>query len=231
MTVDLLLSSGFLAFGRHVGVLRAVDRADITVDAVVGTSSGALVGALWAAGHAPDTIVALLTRRAPLAWAAPHLALWRGLFRMDTMIAELRAHLPATFDGLARPLGVGVVDRHGAHRLLVAGDLPAAVAASCAIPGVFVPVEVDGEPLRDGAAVDRLGVAAWRRWRPDRAGLAHVVDRTHGAEDTALPDDLKVVRTPASGARLWARVEVGRHADEAEPIAAEALSALRPPAG
>ena len=50
MGFDLVLSSGFLAFARHVGVLRAVERSGQDVTGVCRTSSGALVGALWAAG-------------------------------------------------------------------------------------------------------------------------------------------------------------------------------------
>ena len=47
--MDLVLSSGFLAFARHAGFLRAVEQLELPVEGLCGTSSGALSGALWAA--------------------------------------------------------------------------------------------------------------------------------------------------------------------------------------
>ena len=54
--MDLILSSGFLAFGAQCGFLAAVHSADVGVDGVVGTSSGALAGALFCAGFTPEGI-------------------------------------------------------------------------------------------------------------------------------------------------------------------------------
>lgn len=50
---DLVLSSGFLAFAYHSGFLEAVAEAGIRVRGVMGTSSGALSGALYSAGYSP----------------------------------------------------------------------------------------------------------------------------------------------------------------------------------
>ena len=155
--MDLVLSSGFLAFASHCGFLAAIEAHGGAVDACCGTSSGALVGALWSAGMPAGEILALTTGRRPIAWCTPHLAPWRGLFRLDAMIAELERHLPPTFDALPRPLSVGVVDGD-AHRLLSSGALAPAVAASCAVPLLFAPVEVGGRLHVDGAKRDRLPV-------------------------------------------------------------------------
>lgn len=229
MGVDLILSSGFLAFGRHIGFLEGVADARVPVGAVVGTSSGALVGALWAAGLDPEDILGLLTAQRPLAWLRPNAVVWRGAFRLDGMIDALRAHLPPTFDALPTPLGVGVVDAAGHHHLLTAGPLPEAVAASCAVPYLMAPVDVPGVgPLRDGAIADRIALAAWRAWRPGRRGVVHLVDRTHGAATDVDGLDLPVVRTPASGARLWDLGDVRAHADEARRRAGQTLGATRP---
>nr|MBA2319938.1 patatin-like phospholipase family protein [Deltaproteobacteria bacterium] len=72
MGYDLVLSSGFLAFARHTGFLAAVEELGLPVDAVCGTSSGALVGALWTSGLPALDILALVASRRPIAWAAPH---------------------------------------------------------------------------------------------------------------------------------------------------------------
>ena len=206
--VDLVLSSGFLAFGAHAGFLAGIEERGVPVDGVCGTSSGALLGAMWAAGMPAREVLAALTQRTPLGWSRPSWAPWRGLLGLDAVIAELRTRLPATFDGLARPFGVGVAVPGGGHRLIVSGPLPEAVAASCAVPWLFAPVSVDGEPLADGGAVDRLGLGAWRAHRPGRRVLVHLVERSAGAPDLGDLGDVPVVRSPRSGARLWSLGDV-----------------------
>ncbi len=131
MRRDLILSSGFLAFARHVGFLRAVEDSGVEVGAVCGTSSGALVASLWAAGMPAERIGKELSVRPPIRWMRPSLMPWRGLFRIEPVVARLRQLLPASFAELRHPLGVGAMDRSGTHHLLTEGPLPEAVAASC----------------------------------------------------------------------------------------------------
>ena len=199
---DLVLSSGFLAFGAQAGFLAAVEDAGVPVDAIVGTSSGALAGALWAAGLDAQAVLAELSRRTPLQWASWRWTPWRGVLGLDAVIAELRTRLPATFDGLERPFAVGVATGTG-HELITSGPLPEAVAASCAIPWVFASVALGGRLAWDGGVVDRTAVDAWRRWRPGRRAVLHLVDRSHGTDVPADLAGLDVVRSPRSGASLW----------------------------
>lgn len=208
MPFDLLLSSGFLAFARHVGVLHAVEARRLPIDAVVGTSSGALVGALWAAGVPAARIEALLAEQRPLALMGLHARVWTGAFSLDPLVAWLGTHLPPTFADLGRPFAVGVVGPDGAPGLLRDGPLPLAVAASCAIPGVFAPIVLGGARWRDGGVADRLMLEPWRAWRGDRAALVHLVDRSAGKDGTAPLDGLAVIRTPRSGATFWSLGDV-----------------------
>ncbi len=204
MGVDLVLSSGFLAFAEQAGFLAAVEDEGVVVDALCGTSSGALAGSLWLSGLSAEEVFELLCGRAPAAWLAPSPAPWRGLFGLRRVIAELSAKLPARFDGLSRPLGAGVVHQ-GRPELLTAGPLPEAVAASCAVPGLFHPVPIEGRVLADGGAADRTALDAWRRMRPDRRVVLHLVDSSRGAHDTGpvTLDDVTVCTSARSGARLW----------------------------
>lgn len=204
---DLLLSSGFLAFANHVGVLQAVEAEGVAIDAVVGTSSGALVGALWAAGHDATTLEAMVAGRRPFDLMGWHTRPWRGLFSLDPLLSWLREHLPPTFEGLQRPFAAGVSGPSGAA-LLTSGPLPEAVAASCAIPAIFVPIPHGDALYRDGGTVDRLMVEPWRSWRPGRRAIAHLVDRTGGKDVAFSAEDLTVVRTPRSGASFWSLGDV-----------------------
>lgn len=226
MRRDLILSSGFLAFARHVGFLTAVEEAGIEVGALCGTSSGALAAALWATGMPAEAIGRELSARAPARVLRPAARPWRGLFRIQPVIARLRPLLPATFAGLERPLGVGAMDRAGQHLLITDGPLPEAVAASCAIPVVFQPVELAGRRLWDGGAVDRLGLDGWRRWRPGRRALVHWVEGTRGKDPGSDLDGLEVVRTPPSGASFFNLGAFGDQVEEARALTARRLERL-----
>ena len=167
--VDLVLSSGFLAFANHAGFLQAVDDAGLPVRGVMGTSAGALAGSLYAAGLSPAQLSAELRRVAPVRYLRPSLRPWRGLASLDGVVERLRDLLPATFEELELDFAVGVVDAStGRHVVVDSGPLPEAVAASAAIPCVFAPLSIPGAvggPFADGGVVDRTGLAAWRESR------------------------------------------------------------------
>lgn len=196
---DLILSSGFLAFASHLGFLRGVERSGIAPGALVGTSSGALTGALYAAGHSIDAIARLLTSAPPLRFLSPNWQPWSGLFAATPLLRLLRSELPARFEDLALPFGVGVMSLGaGEHQLLVSGSLPEAVLASCAIPRLLRPVVVAGTSYLDGGAADRLGVAAWRHWRPVQHGVLHRIERSMGREQQRGVEGVLVVNSPRS---------------------------------
>jgi len=201
--VDLILSSGFLAFARHVGFLQAVEDRGLAVQGICGTSSGALVGALWAAGLRARAIGELLGAQPPIAGVRPSLTPWRGLFSFSLLRAQLTARLPATFDRLLIAFGAGATAPDRRHRLLVDGALVDAVLASCAVPYLFAPVVVNGEPLRDGGMVDRTALRPWRAQRPGTSQILHLVARTRGATGDDDPGDVPVVRSQPSGASFW----------------------------
>jgi predicted acylesterase/phospholipase RssA len=221
--MDLVLSSGFLAFARHLGVLRALEERGQTIDGICGTSSGALIGALWAAGHDTTRITELVTTKRPMAWLRPHWTIWRGAFSTRAFLGFLRDMLPPTFKALERPFGVGVCGADGSHCLLTSGSLPEAVAASCAVPYLFAPVTVDGVAYRDGGASDRLGVNAWRAHRGPRDTIVHLVERSLGSSKTTDCGDACVIRTPRSGASFWSLGPVEAQIQEAHQLAMSAL--------
>jgi predicted acylesterase/phospholipase RssA len=66
---DLVLSSGFLAFANHCGFLAAVDEVGLPVNAVMGTSAGALSGSLYCAGYSPVQVRPQLPAKLGAGWA------------------------------------------------------------------------------------------------------------------------------------------------------------------
>lgn len=219
---DVILSSGFLAFAAHSGFLQAVEDARLTVGAVVGTSAGALTGALWCAGHSAAGAAAELMSVPPIARLRPCGTPWAGLMSLEGVVARLRDLLPPTFEDLEREFAVCVVGADGRHTILSSGPLPEAVAASAAIPGLFAPVAIPGRegsgPFADGGVVDRTGLTAWRARRRAGTGgaattaapppaLVHLIGRSSafsGDDDVARTGETRVilVKSPKAGVSL-----------------------------
>lgn len=225
--MDLILSSGFLAFARHLGAIEAILAEGVRIGAVVGTSSGALVGALVQAGLTPEAVRRLLSEHPPLRYMRPHSKPWQGLFSLEGLVPVLRQRLPRSFEELPNPFAVGVCDEDGRHCLLHRGDLVSAVMASIAIPYVFPPVLRGAGRFTDGGMVDRTGVGAWRVWRPAQRAIVHVVDRSHGCDVAFDATDTVLVRTPRSRAKFWSLGDFAAQAAEARLLVEQQLTAAK----
>ena len=221
--MELILSSGFLAFARHCGVIDAILKTGVQIDGVCGTSSGALVGAMWLAGHHPDDIQEELLRLAPYRMLSLSWTPWRGVLSMRKLQSRMELLLPASFTELNRPFGVGVCHRTKGHLILRDGHLPAAVAASCAMPYVFSPVKIGDEYYFDGGTMDRLGAEAWRAERTGQA-IVHAVNRTAGALIERGCEGAMMIRTPRSGASFFSLGPFNAQRMEANDIALKALN-------
>lgn len=236
---DLILSSGFLCFSAHAGFVAALEERSMRPAAVVGTSSGALAAALLAAGYSADEIADLLSMQRPIALARPALP-WRGLASTRKLAWLMRELLPPTFEELDTPLALGVYRTCRGERaplLLTEGDLPSAVAASCAVPGIFAPVNVGADPrgpYADGGAIDRTGVAAWRRWRPGKGAIVNLVsdlpapqlgERDGLGAAEAAGGDLRVLRTARARASFLSLGDFEGERDAAKRAALAQLHA------
>ena len=174
-------SSGFLAFGSHCGFLQAVIDEDLEIAGVMGTSSGALVGSLFAAGLSPLDILAEFASTKPIERIRLNKNPWRGIFNLSPAIERLTALVPADFETLNIPLAVGVVSANDMRYAVVSsGSLPEAVVASAAVPVLFCPVVIPGRGEHvDGGLKSRVGLEAWRGLdRLHHPTAVHVVGRS-----------------------------------------------------
>ena len=201
--MDIILSSGFLAFASHIGFLRALEEADVSIEGVCGTSSGALVGALWLAGMSSDEIEKELFRSRPFSHLAFNPFFWQGLFSLRKLTARMRELLPKDFASLTLPFGVGVCTLDWKHELARSGDIASYVVASCSIPYLFASMNIDGIRYCDGGAKDRIGAQAWRKIYPEHNCLIHLVERSRGAKSEFGLENCSIVRSPRSGASFW----------------------------
>lgn len=227
--VDLILSSGFLGFARHLGFLRGVDEAGLRPGALLGTSSGAVIGGLFAAGYSPDAIAEMTHEfRRPIARLGFSRNPLRGVFSLARLIEFLEARLPARFDELELPFAVGVTDARGEHRLITSGRLPEAIAASSAIPRVFQPIAIDGELCVDGGVCDRVGAVAYDVWRAGRDPLIHRILPSLGRELPGALDGRRVIESPRSRASLFSLGDFRAEAEESYRITLEGLKSAAP---
>lgn len=154
----LTMSSGFFGFFAHTGALAALLDAGFTPSAVTGSSAGALVTGLYAAGLGVEDLQRRLhTLRREDFWdPAPGAGLLRGR-RFRALLEEL---LPQReIAGCRIPFAPSVFDLRALRTVaLREGDLAAAIHASCALPLLFQPVWIDGRPYADGGIADRPGL-------------------------------------------------------------------------
>lgn len=159
LCVGLVLSGGGARGFAHIGVLKVLERAGARFDVVAGSSMGAIIGALYAAGHSADEIHEIASGTT---WRdVVDLSLRTGLMKGDKLHALLEEHLPATFDELELPLAIVSTDIESGEEVVhTEGDLITAVRASAGFPGAFEPVHLDGRTLADGGIVNNLPVGA-----------------------------------------------------------------------
>jgi NTE family protein len=168
----LVLSGGGLKGLAHVGVLKALEARGRRPALIVGSSMGSMVAGAWAAGMPLDEMEqrALAVRRRDVFRVAHvDMAIRRmhapALYRREPLDALLESVVgDRTFHDLHAPLLVNSVDLLTGQQ--VTWGLPGrrtvrvadAVFASCALPGVFPPREIQGHFYVDGAVIENLPV-------------------------------------------------------------------------
>lgn len=163
--IALALGGGAARGFAHIGVLRVLEKHGIRPTIVAGTSIGAVVGGMWAAGKLDEfeAWALALTKRGILRYIDPAFAaagLIHGKRLSDRLALELAGMevetLPVTFGTIATELGTG-------HEIwLTRGSLADAIQASYSLPGVFTPHRVGNRWLMDGALVNPLPVSMAR---------------------------------------------------------------------
>ena len=174
--VGLALSSGAAKGFAHIGVIQVLEENGIEVDVVAGSSMGAYVGSLWAHG-CDGRELERLARELEGRWALwslidPAFPPRRGFLRGFSVKKRLMRTLGHShFADMVRPLRVVAANLATLERVVFsAGEVATAVHASIAVPGICVPITVDGDTYTDGGIVDPLPVDVLREM-----GVAKVI--------------------------------------------------------
>ncbi|MFU8887517.1 MAG: patatin-like phospholipase family protein [Trueperaceae bacterium] len=157
--IGLVLSGGGARGFAHIGVLRVLERHGVEVDALAGTSMGAILAALHAHGYRADDLHELA---ASVSWRdVIDLSLSGGVVKGEKLHQLLATYLPARFEDLGKTLAVTCTDIEAGEQLVfTSGDLITPVRASACLPGAFEPVEYQGRTLADGGILNNLPVDA-----------------------------------------------------------------------
>ena len=149
--IGLALGGGFARGIAHVGVLKVLEEEGIPVRVIAGTSVGALIGAAYCSGVTIAELEEVAYKVRFTTFARWTLSRY-GFATNDRMVSFLTRTLKVqTFEELRIPLGVTATDFNtGEGMVFTSGSIIDPVRASCAYPGMFLPVEIRGRWLVDG---------------------------------------------------------------------------------
>lgn len=153
--IGLVLSGGGARCFMHLGVLAALEEKGFTPDVLAGTSGGAVVGALYAAGFSPLQILTLFREVSWLRLFRP--ASGKGLMSLKGFERFMAGHLPPTFEELKLPLFINATNLSRNQSVAFSeGPLLDALLAACSVPVVFSPVRLHGDWFADGGLLNNL---------------------------------------------------------------------------
>jgi len=173
--IGVALGGGFARGIAHIGVLRVLEQEEIPVRAVTGTSVGALIGAAYCSGMSLSELedIAHKVRFTTFArWTLSRC----GFASNDRMISFLTHTVKVkTFEELRIPLGVSATDFNSGEGVVFhSGSIIDPVRASCAYPGMFLPVEIRGRYLVDGMLSHPVPTRPLREMGADRVLAVHL---------------------------------------------------------
>jgi len=162
--VGLVLSAGSLRATAHVGVIQVLEQAGFPVDVVSGTSMGAVLGSMYAAGRPVRRLREIAAGLTPRTGSNLNAFRLISLLMADRLLSSentdrlIRQEIGGLrFDQLPKPFACVAMDLYTGETVIFReGDVASAVRASMNLPGIFAPVEYRQRYLVDGGVVDYI---------------------------------------------------------------------------
>lgn len=157
MRIGLCLSGGGARGIYHIGALQFIKEAGIELSIISGCSAGALVGVLFSGGVSPETLLNLSIKTKWfnfLRAALPN----KGLMDLNYLEQILTQNLcEDTFESLSVPVKIIATNLiSGKIKIFEQGSVIKPVLASCSVPLLFKPVEIENELYLDGGILMNL---------------------------------------------------------------------------
>src|SRR5512139_2646542 len=209
--IGLALGGGGARGLAHIGILKVLQREQIPIDVISGTSMGGIVGAMHAVGLSTEQMEAEALKRGDLGQIFKLIDLrliGSGLLggkRIKKLLADMLG-AGTTFADLRLPFAVVSVDyTSGREVVLKDGNVVDAVRATMSVPGVFEPVELNRCNLLDGGVLNNVPVDVARELGAEKIIAVDVLPNFRlnepGQEPVVPP--LKAKRTPKAYRQLW----------------------------
>ncbi len=210
--VGVALSGGAARGIAHIAVLETLENEGVPIGAIAGTSSGSIIGALYAAGLPLAEIRRIMLHakwKDGLKLTLPR----EGLVSSDGIARFMNRLLPVKkFSALKIPFAAVAADlRTGQKVSLTSGSIAKAVQASCSLPVIFTPTMIDRRVLVDGGLASQLPVRTVR----EELGASKVIAVNVNYQGLEMGRIDSIVKIASHLSALWA----SRNAREEEKLA------------
>lgn len=206
--VGLALGGGGARGAAHIGVLRVLERENIPVDYLVGTSAGALIAALYSGGVTTDELEKYVLSGAIKKVYRTNFSIVRALFihinralhtfigrqfyaglyndrKLQHFIDQVIVNKDGKID-MNIPLNIIAVDLVSGQPVVIkAGDVGLAVQASTAIPTLRQPIPIDDQLLIDGGVLRNIPIEEAKKMGAD---FVIAIDVDSSPEEAKLED-------------------------------------------
>jgi NTE family protein len=163
--INLVLSGGGVRGFAHLGIIKALQENGIDINAISGTSSGAVVGAFIAAGYTPEDTLKIMKEYRLLRLLKGSFS--SGIFAMTRFEQIFINCFPHnSFSNLAFPLYISSTNLFTAKtEFFSKGELIPALLASSSMPVLFSPIEINKQLYLDGGILNNLPVEPFLEMR------------------------------------------------------------------
>jgi len=189
--IALVLGGGAARGFAHIGVIKALEAAGIHPDIVVGTSAGAVVGALYAAGYSGFSLqkIALKMDESSVGdWTFSERGFIKGESLQNFVNREVHGR---PLEKLGKPFAAVATDLQSGEMVAFRiGNTGMAVRASSSVPGIFQPVRINGRDYVDGGLVSPVPV---RTAKAMGANVVIAVDISSGPKYAKIGDAMDIL--------------------------------------
>jgi NTE family protein len=159
MKIGLVLSGGGARGVAHIGAIRALEEFNIPISAISGTSSGAVIGALYAAGYSWDEMFTFFKGLAIFHYKR-YAINKPGFIDSIKFYNDFKAYFPNdNFNTLKTQLFIIATNlEYGTLKIFTQGELIKPILASAAFPGIFTPIKIENTFYIDGGILNNFPV-------------------------------------------------------------------------
>lgn len=185
--IALALGGGAARGFAHIGVIKALEAQGIIPDIIVGTSAGAVVGSLYAAGYNGfelQQISMQMEENQVSDWSLPNRGVIKGEALQDFINQAVKFR---TLEKMNKTLAVVATNLNSGEMIVFrSGNTGMAVRASSAVPGIFQPVSINGHEYVDGGLVAPVPVRVAKSLGADFVIAVDISDQPqHNKTDTS----------------------------------------------